>query len=518
MIGRLASVSGFTALSRVVGFLRDMMLAAILGAGPISDAFLVSFRLPNHFRAIFAEGAFNAAFLPRYTARTAAHGDLHVTSAAARFANDVFAWQIAVQIILLVVALLGMHWIVAMLAPGFTDNPAQMDLTVRLTRITFPYLICIAIVTQLSAMLNAIHRFKAAAAAPVFLNLAMIGTLACARWFPSAAYAAAWGVLISGILQLVFLSWAARRSGLMLRLKWPRWRPEMREFAGALGAASIGSGSVQIGLFVDTLIASFLPAGDLTALYYADRINQLPMGIIGVALGTVLLPEMSAKLAAGDERGASLSQNRAIVLGLLLTLPCIAAFFTIPNLTMRALFARGNFDMAAADKSAAVLIAYGAGLPAFVLMRCIVSSFYARGDTATPVRATLISVAANIALKFALVWGLSMGAVGIALGTSVAAWVNLLVLVILARRGEILVATNDLKRGLAPVFAAALAAAAGFAFGDWVGARFVPAMHLRNEIVFVIAGLCGAIAYGAIVTVLRKRLPFGQTGAGKGAV
>jgi putative peptidoglycan lipid II flippase len=420
MLGRLLSVGGFTLLSRFAGFLRDVVMAAILGAGPLSDAFVVAFRLPNHFRAIFAEGAFNAAFVPRFA--SAVGKDRSPTSEAHSFANEVFVWQLAAQLTLLLVALAAMPQLIRVLAPGFNDDPAQRDLAITLTRITFPYLICVAVVTQLSAMLNAVHRFKAAAAAPVFLNICMVVTLLASRWFPTPAHAAAWGVFLAGIAELGFVWWAAARAGLHLRLAMPRWTPRIAEFMRALGAATIGAGSVQIGLFVDTILASFLPRGDLTALYYADRINQLPMGIIGVALGTVLLPEMSSRIAAGDEKGASIAQNRAVIFGLLLTLPCIAAFFIMPETLMRALFARGNFRVEAADLSAMVLAAYGTGLPAFVLLRCLTPSFYARKDTATPVRATLISVGANVGLKLVLVWGFSFGVVGLALGTSLGAW------------------------------------------------------------------------------------------------
>lgn len=500
MIGRLISVGGFTALSRVAGFVRDILMAAILGAGPMSDAFMVAFRLPNNFRAIFAEGAFNAAFLPRYAASAAKTG--HAPgSDAARFANEVFVWQFVAQLVLLVAALAFMRPVVAALAPGFTDDPAQMNLAVTLSRITFPYLFCIAIVAQLSAMLNAVGKFRAAAAAPVLLNIAMITTLSAAWLFPSAAHAAAFGVLAAGVLQLFFMIRTAARLGLRLRFGRPRRTPEMRGFFAALGAATIGAGSVEIGLFIDTLIASFLPAGDLTSLYYADRLNQLPMGIIGVALGTVLLPEMSAKLAKGDEKGASVAQNRAIIFGLLLTLPCIAAFFIIPDLLMRALFVRGAFSEAAAGQAAMALVGYGVGLPAFVLVRCVVPSFYARGDTATPVRATIASVAANIALKMALVWGLDFGVVGVALGTALGGWVNLAALMLMARKRGFLVATPELKRAILPVVASASAAAAGFFAGSLLGASLpdIPA--------FLVSGFCGAAAYGVTVLVLRRRLP-----------
>jgi putative peptidoglycan lipid II flippase len=508
MIGRLLSVGGFTLLSRVAGFVRDILMAAILGAGPMSDAFMVAFRLPNNFRAIFAEGAFNAAFLPRYTAAETKSGHTP-TSDATRFANDVFAWQAAAQMVLLVLALVFMREIVAVMAPGFADDPAQMQLAVVLSRITFPYLVCIAVVTQLSAMLNAVGKFRAAAAAPILLNAAMIATLLGASWFPSAAYAAAYGVLAAGFLQLLFLVWAAARSGLHLRLGIPRWRPEVRGFLSALGAATIGAGSVQIGLFLDTLIASFLPPGDLTALYYADRINQLPMGIIGIALGTVLLPEMSAKLAAGSEKQASIAQNRAVILGMLLTLPCITAFFLVPDLLMRALFVRGAFDASAAAQSATALVAYGVGLPAFVLVRCVVPSFYARGDTATPVRATVVSVAANIGMKIALVWGLDLGVAGIALGTSFGAWVNFAMLAFMARRRRILVATPELKRAIVPVAATAVAAAVGFFGGAELAARLGNG-SLPDLAAFTIAGFCGAGAYAAAVLALRRNFPLGR--------
>jgi putative peptidoglycan lipid II flippase len=337
----------------------------------------------------------------------------------------------------------------------------------------------------------------------------MVAALMLAPWFPNAAYAAAYGVLAAGLLELVFLVWMAARSGLYLRLSWPRWTARMGEFAHALGAALVGAGSVQIGLFVDTLIASFLPAGDLTALYFADRVNQLPMGIVGVALGVVLLPEMAARMARNDEKGASIAQNRAVGLGLLLALPCLAAFLIMPDLIMRALFAHGAFRVEDAHDSARALMAYGIGMPAFVLMRCIVPSFYARHDTATPVRATLIAVAANIAIKFALVWGFDWGIVGIALGTSLAAWLNLALLMLMARRRNILVLTAELKRALVSIAAAVAAAAAGFYGGAELGWS-VANLRFHDEIAFLIAALAGTGAYAAVVIALRRNLPLGR--------
>jgi putative peptidoglycan lipid II flippase len=286
----------------------------------------------------------------------------------------------------------------------------------------------------------------------------------------------------------------------------------MRDFFRALGAATIGSGSVQIGLFVDTIIASFLVSGELTALYYADRINQLPMGIVGVALGTVLLPEMSARLAAGEERGASVSQNRAIVLGLLFALPCVAAFVLMPETIMRALFARGAFGDQAADSSALALFAYGLGLPAFILLRCVVPSFYARGDTATPVRATILGVISNIAMKLVLVWGMAFGIMGLALGTTFGAWINLLILVWLARKRGVLVVTPELTRAIVPILIIVALVTAGILAGLELGTLFIEdGAFLADEGMFLFAFIAAGAAFAVGVYAFSRRLPLKGT-------
>ncbi len=512
MFRRLLSVGGYTALSRVTGFGRDIMMAIILGAGPMSDAFLVAFRLPNNFRSIFAEGAFNLAFLPRYAALRARESD----ASAARFADRVFSWQIAFQLVLLVAALAGMGWIIRAMAPGFAAHPGQTELATDLARITFPYLILTVVAVQLSAMLNAHEKFAAAAAWSIFLNLAMMATLAGWQLFPSAAYAAAWGVFIAGLLQLFFIIWAAARSGLSLRIAWPRWTPEIRAFLLALGAATFGSASVQISLFIDNLIASFLPSGDLTALYYADRINQLPTGIFAIALATVLLPEMSTRLARGDRAGADDAQNRSVALALLFTLPFVAAYFAVPLTIMRGFFAHGAFHLDAARISAHALMAYGVGLPAFVLLRVISPTFYARGDTATPVRATIAAVVFNVALKFLLVWGLHFGAVGIALGTSLGAWLNVAVLFWLARTRDLLTVHASFTRSLAPILLAAIATG-GFALaGATLMQKVLHPGLVQDEGMLVAAIMGGGAAYGVVALLFRRALPLGRL-SGMGA-
>src|SRR6187549_3218852 len=364
MIGRIFTVGGLTLVSRITGFARDIMLAAVLGAGPIADAFFVALRLPNHFRAIFAEGAFNAAFVPAY-ARIRASGG---ASRAAIFADRIFTLLLASQIVLLAVALLFTPAVIEVLAPGFSHDPGRFALAVELTRITFPYLLLVTLVTLYGGILNALHRFAAAAAAPILLNLSMMMTLALAVYFPTAGHAAAWGVLIAGLLEFALVAGDASRAGVLPRLRWPDFDADVKKFFRALGPATLGSAGVQLALFADTIIASFLATGALSALYYADRLYQLPGGVIGIAVGTVLLPAMARRIAAGDENSARVAQERAIEFTLLLAIPCVVAFLIVPDLIMRALFMRGKFTAEDAQAAAWTLAAYTFGLLPFVLM------------------------------------------------------------------------------------------------------------------------------------------------------
>ncbi|SRR5665213_601509 len=506
MFRRLLSVGGFTLLSRITGFVRDILQAAVLGAGPMSDAFIVAFMFPNYFRQIFGEGTINPAFLPRYAA-------LHAKGehdAATIFADRVFSWQMLAQLVVLLAALLCMPVIVRIIAPGFAEHPGQFALTVSLARITFPYLILTVVAIQLSAMLNAVEKFWAAAAWSNFQNLAMIATLLAAHWFPNAAYAAAWGVLLGGFLQLFFMLWASRRDGLSLHIAWPRWTPEIKEFFKALGAVTVGSASVFIAPFIDTIIASLLPAGSRTALYYADRINQLPLGVLGIALGTVLLPAMSSRLALNDRDGSDSAQNRTAALSLLLTLPFAAVFITIPDTIMRAIFAHGVFDKNAALLSAVALATYGVGLPAMALTRIVQSTFYARHDTMTPVRATFTAIACNIVLKLIFVWGFHLGIAGVALGTSLGAWINVGLLVALGRSRGLLRISKDFSRAVVPTLLAGAATAAGAFIAVNFGGRLVHAGGLREVILLAFAFVLGTAAYGSVVLIFRNRLPLGR--------
>src|SRR5215831_11963257 len=439
MLGRIFTVGGYTLLSRLTGFARDIMLAAILGAGPVADAFFVAFRLPNHFRAIFAEGAFNAAFIPAYARIRTQQGK----DAAQIFGDRIFTLLLATQVVLLVLALVFTPQAIDLLAPGFSREPQQYQLAISLTRITFPYLLLITLVTLWGGILNALHRFAAAAAAPILLNLAMIGTLAFSKQFGGAGYAAAWGVLISGVLQALLIGGDAWRAGAFTGFRALRLDSDVRRFFTALVPATIGSAGTQLALFADTIIASFLATGAISALYYADRIDQLPIGVIGIAVGTVLLPEMTQRIAADDHAGARAAQNRAIEFALLLGIPCIVAFLVVPDTIMRVLFMRGAFTTADAHAAAMTLMAYTVGLIPFILIRSVVAPFLARGDTATPVKAALIGTAVNIVCKVALMFPLAQ--VGLALATSIGAWLNFILVLYFAARARLMAPDAELK-------------------------------------------------------------------------
>ncbi len=497
MIERILTVGGLTLLSRVTGFARDIILAAVLGAGPVADAFFVAFRLPNHFRAIFAEGAFNAAFVPAY-ARVREQGG---NERAAVFGDRIFTLLLASQIVLLALALMFTPEVIDILAPGFARDPERFGIAVNLTRITFPYLLLITLVTLYGGILNSLQRFAAAAFASTLLNLSMMATLALAAFFPNAGHAAAWGVLISGLLQALLVGGDTWRAGVLPALRWPKLDPDVRAFFRALGPATIGSMGVQLALFADTIIASFLAAGALSALYYADRLNQLPIGVIGIAAGTVVLPEMSRRLAAGDEDGAAHAQNRAIEFTLLLSVPCLAAFVVIPDLLMKALFARGAFTDADALAAGHTLAAYAIGLLPFVLIRSTVATFFARGDTGTPVKAALIAAAVNIAFKFLLMGPLAQ--VGLALATSIGAWINLGLVMWFSVHAGHAGMDERLRRSLVKfVVAGVLLAAAIWLCQRPVTSLFADWHHLRNVAALFVLAALGAVVYGATLLVL----------------
>ncbi|MGL4960421.1 MAG: murein biosynthesis integral membrane protein MurJ [Inquilinus sp.] len=489
MYRKIASVGGLTLASRVLGLVRDQIIAAVLGAGPVADAFFLANRLPNHFRSLFAEGAFNVAFLPAFTTTLQRDGK----AKALALAEQVQAILLAVLLVVLVAALAAMPSLISVMEPGGIAA-AQTDLKIELTRITFPYLLFMSLVSLQGGVLNGLGRFGAAAAAPILLNLFMIGAvLGLTPFLPTAGHALAWGVFLSGIAQFLYLEWDMRRAGVSLRLVRPRLSPGVRRFFRALGPATLGAGMAQISVFADTIIAQALPTGAQSYLNYADRLNQLPLGVIGIAVGTVLLPEVTRRLAADDHQGALASQNRAIELTLALTLPFAIAFLVAAEPILAAMFERGRFTAIDSHQSALTLTAYAFGLPAVVLVRCLLPGFYARGDTATPVKIAVATVALNVGLKIALMDSLSQ--VGLAVGTSAGVWLNIILLAwVLHRRGHLSLDAAAWRRLPRMVLAGAAMAAA--LWGLLVLAA--PALAGRSDLL-AIATVLGVLAVAGLI-------------------
>jgi putative peptidoglycan lipid II flippase len=433
MLRGILTVGGWTMASRALGFARDILIASMLGAGPVADAFFVANRLPNLFRRLFGEGAFNAAFVPAFSGLLAAEGKEQARRFAGQAAAVMAFWLLGITVL----AEIFMPAVLLVIAPGFAADPGKFATAVELSRITFPYMPLICLTALLSGVLNGLDRFAAAAAAPVIYNLTSIAfMLGLVGLVPTAGHALAWGVSVSGIFQLALLVWAVRRAGMRIALPRPRLTPRMRLLFRRMGPGLLGAGVTQLNLSVDVIIGSLLPAGTVSILYYADRVNQLPLGTIGVAVGTALLPTLSRQALAGEARAAIGTLNRAVEYALALTLPATLALLAVPGPILSVLFQRGAFTASDVHLSAQALAAYAAGLPAFVLVKVLVPAFFARGDTAMPVRVGITAVALNLALNLAFMHPLQH--LGPPLASSLAAWANLAALAaILARRGHL---------------------------------------------------------------------------------
>ncbi len=432
MVRNIFSVGGWTVVSRLTGFFRDMALAALLGGGALNDAYVAAIKLPNQFRQIFGEGSFNAAYLPTYTRVLTTKGP----EAAGHFASQVFTLLILSQVVLLGLVYLDMPLLVQLTSPGFMREPQKFANAVAMSRIMFPYITFIAIFALHQGTLNANNSWSVPAAAPAAANVCMIAFLAWSAYFPKAspgvAAMASWGFLASGATQLAIAMVDARRRGLLERLTRPRWTPEVRQFFWMLGPAIGISASYQIGALADQIVGSLLPTGGLSAISYADRLYQLPGGVIIIATGSVLLREMAALIARGDDEAALHAQNRAASLTVALGAPFVVVFLLIPDLFIGAAFEHGAFKASATHQAAAVLAAYSLGMPALFVDRIVAASFLARGDTATPMKVTLVGVALNVGLKVLLYRPL--GAPGLALATAAGLWLKVAGTYTLARR------------------------------------------------------------------------------------
>lgn len=418
LLKHAATVSGYTLLSRILGFIRDIFIAAKLGTGTYADAFFVALKLPNFFRRLFAEGALNAAFVPLFSGKlsTEKHKDAQL------FAENVMSLLLIATLVLTVAMEIAMPWVLAILAPGFTTDPAKYDIAVLLSRITFPYLLFISICAVCSGVLNSLKRFAAGAFIPVILNVCMVvGVLFLSKYTSTPAHALAYSVSVAGMIQLIWMLVACRRAGMRFRLHKPKLTNEVKLMLKRMIPGIVGAGIIQINVWIDVVLATLIP-GAVSFLYYADRLNQFPLALIGTAIGIALLPMLSRQIREERFDDALISQNRAIEFAMLLTIPAALALVVIAFPLIYVMFGYGQFTQQDAQATAYALTAYGIGLPGFVLIKILSPNFFARGDTITPVKIAMIGAATNIILSLALIKPLAH--VGLALATSTAALVN----------------------------------------------------------------------------------------------
>ncbi len=496
------TIGSMTLISRVLGFVRDMLVAALVGASMYSDAYLVAFKIPNFMRRLFAEGAFNSAFVPLFAGTLAADGK----SAARLFAEEIYTVLLGTLLIVTSLMIVFMPYLMAVLAPGFDADPTKYNLTVELTRITMPYIVFISLVSLLGGILNSLDKFAAVAATPIVMNATLIVTqLVLIGHTKTPAHALADGVFVAGITQFLWVVWFCRKAKFLPKLIRPRFTPNVKKLFTLIGPAALGAGVAQINLMVDQVIASLIPHA-VSYLYYADRISEFPLGIIGIAVATALLPMMSRQIREGKPEAAIHSQNRALELSFFLGLPAATACIAIALPIISVVFERGAFARADTLYTYPTLIAYSVGLPAFLAVKIFASGFYASRDTKTPVKVAVLCIAINLALNLVSLFGFRQTGyahVGMALSTSIAGWVNAICLgVLLHRRGLFapdFMLTFRLKRiALASLLMAALVYIAYGALGDWLLTHGI----LRYIGMALLLAL-GMGSYGALALLLK---------------
>ncbi len=499
----VGTIGSLTLLSRVLGLVRDNLFARFMGASFASDAFLIAFKLPNMFRALFAEGAFAAAFVPMFNQKTADPNGPGLP-AGIEFAERALAVLLPVLLVMTVVLEL-LAWPVTLALSGKFNGVSDelFAYAVSLSRLTIPYLMLISLVSLFGGILNSLHKFWVNAAAPMLLNVTLISALLLFDTSDPMVTARnqAIAVSVAGLLQLIWLGWAARANGVSLKLRRPRLSPDVKRLLKLSLPAAVGAGAVQVNLVVSTaLAASLLAHGSVTYIYMADRLNQLPLGLIGIGLGTVLLPTLSRQLGAGEHAAAMHTQNRGLELALLLSLPAAVALVLCGEPIAAGLFGYGRFDAADVRATAQALAAFSLGLPAYILIKVLTPAFYARQDTRTPVRFGLIAVAVNLVLNLALIVPLQH--VGPPLATAIASTVNVVLLYwTLVKRGHF-APDARLKRRAWRLVLAALAMGAALWFAQDLVAGYVQGDWTRRGFALAVLVGAGAMVYGAATLLL----------------
>jgi putative peptidoglycan lipid II flippase len=512
------TIGGLTMVSRIAGFAREMLMSRILGAGIYTDAFYVAFRLPNTFRRLFGEGAFSAGFVPLYSQRLQSGGE----GEAKKFSEEVLAVFLPTLILFTIVFELIMPLFIWAITGWHGD---QLAFGTYLTRITFPYLLLISLVSLFSGILNSISRFTAAAFAPALLNLAMLSALLLFRQGGAiSATAVSAGVTIGGVLQLVLLLAACKRAGIVLKVRKPRLTPGVRQFIRVVLPATLGAGVYQVSVFIDTFFLARIGTGAVSWFNYADRLNQLPLGVIGAAIGTAILPQVSRHVDVGEADQAARVQGQAAELAMLLCLPAALALAVTALPLVSAIFEAGRFNASDAQNTALTLSLIALGLPAYVLVKVLTPGFYARRDTATPVKVAIVVLVVNVILNFLLIWGLGFGIGGLAAAVALSSWLNCSILyVLLYRRGHFRIEKWLATRLLRQLIAAAAMVAVLIGVRTLLGGWFTGSAGYRLAGVVAIVG-AGLIVYFPLVYILggtdreelkallRRRRPYTDAG------
>ncbi|OIN87075.1 MAG: murein biosynthesis integral membrane protein MurJ [Alphaproteobacteria bacterium CG1_02_46_17] len=423
LLKAMATIAGFTLLSRVAGMIRDMLTASVLGAGPIADAFFVALKLPNLFRRIAAEGAFSVSFIPLYSKTLAQEGD----DAAGKFSGQVFSVMLLILSVFSALIMLVMPWVIHVIAPGFYEGSERYEAAVTLTQLTFPYLLLMSLVALFGGMLNAHSKFGPFSAAPIIFNLTLIAfMLAGTPFFPTAGHAMAVGVSVSGLVQLAMMAFFIRHYKITFHFQRPKLGEKTKHMFKLMGPGVLSAGVFQINLFVDMMVASLLPAGAISFLYYADRLNQLPLSLAGIAVGTALLPMLSRALAEKNHEESKDLFNRALEFCFFVAIPSAVALLIIPIPMVATLFEHGKFTAHETLQTSYVLMGYAIGLPAYIASKVFMTAFWSHGDTVTPVKISILSALSNVALCLLLI-GL-LGVAGISLATGIVGWMQVYLL------------------------------------------------------------------------------------------
>jgi putative peptidoglycan lipid II flippase len=498
LIRHTSTIAGFTVISRIFGFARDMLLARVLGAGLAADAYQLAFTLPNTFRRLFAEGAFSVAFVPMYSRKLNSEDG---EAEAARFADDVLSVFIWVLLGFSALAMIAMPLIVYGLASDYQSVPGKFELSVFLSRVTFPYLAFISVVAMLTGLLNSRSRFAPGAIAPILFNLTLITGIIAGYYWRGASdddtrvvEVLSAAVSLSGFVQMIYLWWAVRRAGLKLHVRRPKLTPDVKRLGMVILPATFGAGIYQISQFVDTFFATSLPQGSLTLLKMADRLNQMPLGIVGIALGTAILPMLSRHIQANNAAEVQRLQSNAFEMATLLTLPAAAALAICAPAFVSAFFVGGKFKPEDGVIMADITMALVAGLPAYVIVKILNPGFFARSDTRTPVYTALAALVFNIGLNIWFISWLGWGIVGLAGATALSASLNCLLLyAVLHKRGWFRFTG---KLGLR-IFRQAVATAAMSALLWWLMEALLP--HFSGSVFERIWSLTALVGAGLLV-------------------